>query len=68
MGIHCSDGAIGFRLTIWPYALVGSSLWRLTHRKKVAQIDARERELYQHIVRNRVDPSRQSATVSLPYV
>jgi len=66
---------------IWIYALaslscagagyligpfIGSSLWRLTHRKKVSQIDARERELYQHIVRNRADPSRQSATNPVP--
>ncbi|KAF9519997.1 hypothetical protein BS47DRAFT_1481617 [Hydnum rufescens UP504] len=45
---------------------VGSTLWRMTHRKKVALIDAREREFYQHIMRNRVDPSRQSATNPVP--
>lgn len=43
--------------------LVGGSVWRLTHRRKVALIDAREREFHHHVVKNRVDPSRQSAAV-----
>ncbi|KAF8322864.1 mitochondrial import protein Pam17 [Cantharellus anzutake] len=66
---------------IWIYALatfscagagylvgpfIGSTLWRLTHRKKLSQIDSKEREFYQHIVRNRVDPSSQSATNPVP--
>lgn len=48
--------------------VVGSQMWRLTHRKKVSLIDAREKDFHQHVVRNRVDPSRQSATVcSAPF-
>ncbi|KAF8315203.1 mitochondrial import protein Pam17 [Clavulina sp. PMI_390] len=46
--------------------LIGGSIWRMTHRKKVALIDAREREFHEHIVKNRVDPSRQSATNPVP--
>lgn len=45
---------------------LGASIWRLTHRRSMALIEAREREFYQHIVRNRVDPSWQSATNPVP--
>lgn len=41
-------------------------MWRLTHRRSMALIEAREREFHQHIVRNRVDPSGQSATNPVP--
>ena len=46
--------------------LVGSSLWRLTHRRTLGLIEARDREFHHHIVRNRVDPTRQSATNPVP--
>jgi import inner membrane translocase subunit TIM23 len=46
--------------------LVGSSLWRLTHRRTMNLIEARDRDFHHHIVRNRVDPTRQSATNPVP--
>lgn len=45
---------------------IGSSLWRLTHRRLLTQIEARDREFHKHIVKNRVDPTAQSATNPVP--
>lgn len=41
---------------------VGNSIWRMTHRQMLPRIEARDAQFYQHIVKNRVDPSRQTAT------
>ncbi|KAI9508446.1 mitochondrial import protein Pam17-domain-containing protein [Russula earlei] len=41
--------------------IIGSTLWRVTHRRTMALIEARDHEFHQHIVRNRVDPRAQSA-------
>jgi len=46
--------------------IIGSTLWRVTHRRTMALIEARDREFHQHIVRNRVDPRAQSATNPVP--
>jgi mitochondrial import inner membrane translocase subunit TIM23 len=46
--------------------IIGSTLWRVTHRRAMALIEARDREFHQHIVRNRVDPTAQSATNPVP--
>jgi mitochondrial import inner membrane translocase subunit TIM23 len=46
--------------------IMGSTLWRVTHRRTMALIEARDREFHQHIVRNRVDPRAQSATNPVP--
>ncbi|KAH8117116.1 mitochondrial import protein Pam17 [Phellopilus nigrolimitatus] len=46
--------------------IIGSSIWRLTHRRSVALIEARDRQFHQHIVKNRVDPTAQSATNPVP--
>ncbi|KAF8743353.1 Mitochondrial import protein Pam17, partial [Rhizoctonia solani] len=45
-----------------PGPVVGNSLWRMTHRQILPRIEARDVQFYQHIVKNRVDPSRQTAT------
>jgi hypothetical protein len=45
---------------------IGSSLWRLTHRRTMTLIDTRERDFYQRIAKNRVDPSYQSPTNPIP--
>ncbi|KDQ14553.1 hypothetical protein BOTBODRAFT_55402 [Botryobasidium botryosum FD-172 SS1] len=55
-------GGLGYLLG----PVVGGSLWRMTHRRTLARIEARDREFHQHIVKNRVDPSRQSATNPVP--
>jgi mitochondrial import inner membrane translocase subunit TIM23 len=36
---------------------LGASIWRMKHAKALPRIEAKEKEFYQHIVRNRVDPS-----------
>lgn len=45
---------------------IGSSLWRLTHRRMLTMIEARDREFHRHIVKNRVDPVAQTATNPVP--
>ncbi|KZT69838.1 mitochondrial import protein Pam17 [Daedalea quercina L-15889] len=54
----------GFGYLIGP--IVGSSIWRMSHRRTMKLIEARDREFHQHIVRNRVDPAAQSATNPVP--
>lgn len=46
--------------------IVGSMIWRMTHRRTMSLIEARDREFHQHIVKNRVDPTAQSATNPVP--
>jgi mitochondrial import inner membrane translocase subunit TIM23 len=46
--------------------ILGSTLWRVTHRRTMALIEERDREFHRHIVRNRVDPTAQSATNPVP--
>lgn len=46
--------------------LIGSSIWRMTHRRTMKLIEAKDREFHKHIVKNRVDPTSQSATNPVP--
>ncbi|CEL59517.1 Presequence translocated-associated motor subunit PAM17, mitochondrial OS=Cryptococcus neoformans var, neoformans serotype D (strain JEC21 / ATCC MYA-565) GN=PAM17 PE=3 SV=1 [Rhizoctonia solani AG-1 IB] len=55
-------GGLGYLLG----PVVGNSLWRMTHRQILPRIEARDAQFYQHIVKNRVDPSRQTATNPVP--
>ncbi|CUA70222.1 Presequence translocated-associated motor subunit PAM17, mitochondrial [Rhizoctonia solani] len=57
-------GCAGLGYLLGP--LVGNSLWRMTHRQILPRIEARDAQFYQHIVKNRVDPSRQTATNPVP--
>lgn len=45
---------------------LGSAVWRVVHRNNLKLIDARDRQFYQHIAKNRVDPSLQSPTNPVP--
>lgn len=45
---------------------IGQAAWRLTHRRTMALIEARDREFHNRIVKNRVDPTAQSATNPVP--
>ncbi|KAJ6526271.1 mitochondrial import protein Pam17 [Mycena vulgaris] len=45
---------------------IGSSLWRVMNRTSIARIDARDREFYKHVAKNRVDAALQSATNPVP--
>ncbi|KAL4067812.1 mitochondrial import protein Pam17 [Scleroderma citrinum] len=46
--------------------IIGSACWRLTHRRTMNLIEAKDREFHKRIVRNRVDPTAQSATNPVP--
>ncbi|KDE03345.1 hypothetical protein MVLG_06152 [Microbotryum lychnidis-dioicae p1A1 Lamole] len=46
--------------------IVGTGLWRLTHRKVLQAMEVKEKDFYAHIARNRVDPSRQSVSNPVP--
>ena len=46
--------------------VLGSSFWRMTHRRAMRLIERRDKEFHEHIVKNRVDPTRQSATNPVP--
>ncbi|KIP12288.1 hypothetical protein PHLGIDRAFT_82061 [Phlebiopsis gigantea 11061_1 CR5-6] len=57
-------GCAGFGYLMGPIA--GSSCWRLTHRNAMKLIEAKDREFHRHVVKNRVDPTSQSATNPVP--
>ncbi|PIL24523.1 hypothetical protein GSI_14279 [Ganoderma sinense ZZ0214-1] len=57
-------GCAGMGYLIGP--VLGSSFWRMTHRRAMRLIEKRDKEFHEHIVRNRVDPTRQSATNPVP--
>ncbi|KAJ8480796.1 hypothetical protein ONZ51_g6424 [Trametes cubensis] len=57
-------GCAGLGYLIGP--IIGSTIWRLTHRRLMRLIEQRDREFHQHIVKNRVDPTAQSATNPVP--
>ena len=46
--------------------IFGGTAWKLVHRKKASLIEQREKEFYQHVKKNRVDPSRQSFNNPVP--
>lgn len=46
--------------------IFGSTAWKLIHRKKATLIEQREKEFFQHVKKNRVDPSRQSFNNPVP--
>ncbi|KAI0034038.1 mitochondrial import protein Pam17 [Vararia minispora EC-137] len=57
-------GTAGLGYLLGP--IIGSQLWRTTHRRTLALIEAKDREFHAHIVKNRVDPTAQSATNPVP--
>lgn len=46
--------------------ILGSQCWRMTHRRTMKLIEAKDKQFHQHIVKNRVDPTAQSATNPVP--
>ncbi|KAG5644226.1 hypothetical protein DXG03_008821 [Asterophora parasitica] len=60
----CTVGCMGAGALIGPS--IGSAIWRNSHRKQLALVDAMDREFYQRIARNRVDASLQSPTHPVP--
>ncbi|TDL24897.1 mitochondrial import protein Pam17 [Rickenella mellea] len=45
---------------------IGAACWRITHRRTMKLIEERDREFYKRIVKNRADPTAQSATNPVP--
>ncbi|THV03957.1 mitochondrial import protein Pam17 [Dendrothele bispora CBS 962.96] len=45
---------------------IGNAIWRFSNRRVASSIDARDREFYKHIAKNRVDPSLQNPTSPIP--
>lgn len=45
---------------------IGSMFWRIAYRRQLLQIDARDREFFQRIAKNRVDAALQSPTNPVP--
>jgi import inner membrane translocase subunit TIM23 len=45
---------------------IGSACWRMAHRRTLNLIEVKDREFHKHIVKNRVDPTAQSATNPVP--
>ncbi|KAK2466640.1 hypothetical protein APHAL10511_000898 [Amanita phalloides] len=45
---------------------LGTAIWRMTHRRLLPLIDARDREFYSRIAKNRVDASLQTPTQPVP--
>lgn len=76
MGMYCTyvPPLVTPRSPTFPYLgagylvgpILGSTLWRVTHRRTMALIEERDREFHRHIVRNRVDPTAQSAMNPVP--
>ncbi|KIM86345.1 hypothetical protein PILCRDRAFT_322851 [Piloderma croceum F 1598] len=60
----CTVACMGMGYLLGP--TVGAACWRLTHRRTMKLIDARDREFHKRIVKNRVDPTAQSATNPVP--
>ncbi|KAG0701767.1 mitochondrial import protein Pam17 [Suillus ampliporus] len=60
----CTVSCMGLGYLIGP--TIGAAGWRMTHRRAMNLIEARDREFHQHIVKNRVDPTAQSATNPVP--
>ncbi|KAL4077218.1 mitochondrial import protein Pam17 [Scleroderma yunnanense] len=60
----CTIACMGLGYLVGP--IIGSACWRLTHRRTMNLIEAKDREFHKRIVRNRVDPTAQSATNPVP--
>ncbi|KAG1742412.1 mitochondrial import protein Pam17 [Suillus occidentalis] len=60
----CTVSCMGLGYLIGP--TIGAAGWRMTHRRAMNLIEAKDREFHQHIVKNRVDPTAQSATNPVP--
>jgi len=57
-------GCMGLGWLLGPF--LGGNLWRLSHRKALKSIEARDREFYHHVVNNRVDAALQSPVAPVP--
>ncbi|KIJ69193.1 hypothetical protein HYDPIDRAFT_80523 [Hydnomerulius pinastri MD-312] len=60
----CTMACMGLGYLLGP--AIGSACWRMTHRRTLNLIEAKDREFHKRIVKNRVDPTAQSATNPVP--
>jgi len=60
----CTVACTGLGYLLGP--TIGAACWRMTHRRTLALIEAKDREFHRHIVKNRVDPRAQGANNPVP--
>ncbi|KAK7455109.1 TIM23 complex component [Stygiomarasmius scandens] len=60
----CTVATMGVGYLVGPS--IGNAMWRFSNRRTAHLIDARDREFYKHIAKNRVDPSLQNPTSPIP--
>ncbi|EGN95765.1 hypothetical protein SERLA73DRAFT_60886 [Serpula lacrymans var. lacrymans S7.3] len=60
----CTVACMGMGYLVGP--MIGAAGWRMTHRRAMNLIEAKDREFHKRIVKNRVDPTAQSATNPVP--
>ncbi|KAF8647496.1 hypothetical protein AX16_006701 [Volvariella volvacea WC 439] len=60
----CTLGCAGVGWLVGPS--LGTAIWRTTHRRSVTLIDAKDKEFYARIARNRVPAELQSPTNPVP--
>ncbi|GAA6060954.1 hypothetical protein JCM10212_006536 [Sporobolomyces blumeae] len=57
-------GCIGLGWLAGP--IVGGGIWRLLHRRSVKSMEAKDKDFFAHVVKNRADASRNSVANPIP--
>ncbi|GAA5853876.1 hypothetical protein JCM3766R1_006056 [Sporobolomyces carnicolor] len=57
-------GCIGLGWLAGP--ILGSSIWKMVHRRSVKSIEAKDKDFFAHVVKNRADASRNSVANPIP--
>ncbi|GAA5931619.1 Pam17p [Sporobolomyces koalae] len=57
-------GCIGLGWLAGP--ILGSTIWKAVHRKGVKSIEAKDKDFFAHVVKNRADASRNSVANPIP--
>ncbi|EIW84790.1 mitochondrial import protein Pam17 [Coniophora puteana RWD-64-598 SS2] len=60
----CTVACMGLGYLVGP--ALGAAGWRMTHRRTMNLIEQKDRDFHKRIVKNRVDPTAQSATNPVP--
>jgi hypothetical protein len=61
--VYCLAADYDFTLIVLGYLIgpmIGTKLWSIVHRKHAKDIEEKDRRFYEHILRKRCDPSRQT--------
>ncbi|GAA5947375.1 hypothetical protein JCM3765_001646 [Sporobolomyces pararoseus] len=57
-------GCIGLGWLAGP--ILGSTIWKTVHRKNVKAIEAKDKDFFAHVIKNRADASRNSVANPIP--